>query len=137
MSLMHNVQNWSNTLQVFEVSLTILELEEKLRNIFHSYYLRCKNNLKPFHPNVPFLSPRSSPPEVLLGKNVLKMCSKFTGEHPCRSVIPIKLRSNFATLLKSHFSASVLSCKFAATWNHTLAWLFSCKFAAYFQNIFF
>ena len=25
---------------------------------------------------------RSSYPEVLLGKVVLKMCSKFTGEHP-------------------------------------------------------
>ena len=26
---------------------------------------------------------------------VLKMCSKFTGEHPCRSVISIKLQSKF------------------------------------------
>ena len=28
---------------------------------------------------------RSSRPEVFLGKGVLKICSKFTGEHPCRS----------------------------------------------------
>ena len=34
--------------------------------------------------------------EVFLGKGVLKICSKFTGEHPCRSA------SEFATLLKSH-----------------------------------
>ena len=34
---------------------------------------------------------RSSPLEVFLGKSVLKICSKFTGEHPCRSVISIKL----------------------------------------------
>ena len=34
---------------------------------------------------------RSSPPEVFLGKAVLKICSKFTGEHPCRSAISIKL----------------------------------------------
>ena len=34
---------------------------------------------------------RSSSPEVFLGKGVLKICSKFTGEHPCRSVISIKL----------------------------------------------
>ena len=34
----------------------------------------------------------SSLPEVFLGKGVLKICSKFTGEHPCK-----------ATLLKSHF----------------------------------
>ena len=38
---------------------------------------------------------RSSHPEVFLGKGVLKICSKFTGEYPCRSVISI----NFATLL--------------------------------------
>ena len=30
---------------------------------------------------------RSSPPEVFWGKNALKICSKFTGEHPCRSAI--------------------------------------------------
>ena len=33
---------------------------------------------------------RSSHPEVFLVKVVLKICSKFTGEHPCRSVILIK-----------------------------------------------
>ena len=37
---------------------------------------------------------RSSSPEVFLGKGVLKICSKFTGEHPCRSVISIKLLCN-------------------------------------------
>ena len=30
---------------------------------------------------------RSSPSEVFLGKGALKICSKFTGEHSCRSVI--------------------------------------------------
>ena len=30
---------------------------------------------------------RTSHPEVFLRKGVLKICSKFTGEHPCRSVI--------------------------------------------------
>ena len=34
---------------------------------------------------------RSSRPEVFLEKGVLKICSKFTGEHPCRSVISTKL----------------------------------------------
>ena len=28
---------------------------------------------------------------MFLGKGVLKICSKFTGEHPCRSAISIKL----------------------------------------------
>ena len=30
---------------------------------------------------------------MLLGKVALKICSNFTGEHPCRSVISIKLQS--------------------------------------------
>ena len=34
---------------------------------------------------------RSSHPEVFLGKGFLKIYSKFTGEHLCRSVISIKL----------------------------------------------
>ena len=53
---------------------------------------------------------KSSHPDVFLRKGVLRICSKFTGEHPCRSV--------------------------QLYWNHTAAWVFSCKFDAYFQNIF-
>ena len=34
---------------------------------------------------------QSIPPEMFLGKNVMKICSKFTGEHQCQSVISIKL----------------------------------------------
>ena len=61
---------------------------------------------------------RSSHPEVFLGKGVLKICSKYTGEQPCQSAISIKLLCNpcqsailiklFATLLKSHFGMGVL-----------------------------
>ena len=32
---------------------------------------------------------RSRPSDVFLGKGVLKICSKFTGEHPCRSATSI------------------------------------------------
>ena len=45
---------------------------------------------------------RSSPAEVFLGKGVLKICSKFTWEHPCRSVISIKLQSNFIEITLRH-----------------------------------
>ena len=44
-----------------------------------------------------------------LKKGVLKICSKFTGEHPCRSAISSAISST---------------------------WVFSCKFAAYFPNNF-
>ena len=43
-------------------------------------------------------SNRSSHPEVFLGKGVLKICSKFTGEHPCQSAISMKLLCNFITI---------------------------------------
>ena len=51
---------------------------------------------------------RRSHSEVFLGKVVLKICSKFIGEHPCRSLISIKLQSK-ATLLKSHFGMGAYS----------------------------
>ena len=57
--------------------------------------------------NTGVVSFRSSHPEVLLVKGALKIGRKFRGEHPCRSVISIKLQSK-ATLLKSHFGMSVL-----------------------------
>ena len=45
---------------------------------------------------------RSSHPEVFLGKDVLEICSKFTGEHPCRSAISIKLLCNFIEIALWH-----------------------------------
>ena len=56
---------------------------------------------------------RSSREEVFLRKGVVKVCSKFTGEDPCRSVISINLLYDFISIL---------------------AWFFSYKFAVYFQN---
>ena len=53
---------------------------------------------------------RSVLKESWCSEGVQKLCSKFTGEHPCQIVISIKLV------------------------NHTSTWLFFCKFAAYFQN---
>ena len=45
---------------------------------------------------------RSSHPEVFLVKGVLKFCSKFTGEHPCRNMISIKLLRNFIEITLRH-----------------------------------
>ena len=45
---------------------------------------------------------RSSRPKVFLGKGILKICSKFTGEHPSRSVISIKLQRNFVKITLQH-----------------------------------
>ena len=48
------------------------------------------------------VSLRSNRPEVFLGKGLLKICSKFTGEQPCRSVISIKLQGNFIEITLRH-----------------------------------
>ena len=45
---------------------------------------------------------RSSHPKVFLGKGNLKICSKFTGEHPCQSIISIKLFCNFIEITLRH-----------------------------------
>ena len=45
---------------------------------------------------------RSSHPDVFLRKRVLKIWSKFTGEHPCQSVISIKFQSNFIEIRLRH-----------------------------------
>ena len=50
---------------------------------------------------------RSSPPEVFLRKGVLKRCSKFTGEHPGRSVISTILLCNFIEITPRHECSSV------------------------------
>ena len=41
---------------------------------------------------------RSSSLQVFVKTAVLEICSKFTGEHPCRSVISIKLVRNFTEI---------------------------------------
>ena len=45
---------------------------------------------------------RSSPPKLFLGKGVLKTCNKFAREHPCRSVISIKLLCSFIKIALPH-----------------------------------
>ena len=52
-------------------------------------------------------SSAGSRPEVFLGKGALKICSRFTGEHPCRSAISIKLLCNFIEIALRHGSSPV------------------------------
>ena len=44
---------------------------------------------------------------MFLGTGVLKIYSKFTGKHPCRSAISIKLQSNFIEITPWHVSSPV------------------------------
>ena len=65
--------------------LTPLELKGHEYIGFYSYMINLMS-LNTLH-----IMFRSSRPEVFLRKGVLNICSKLTGEHPCRSAISIKL----------------------------------------------
>ena len=73
-----------------------------------------------FEKNIFLTRYRNSRPEVFLVKGVLKMCSKFTGEHPCRSVISIKLQSIFSEhlFLATHLGGCFLTrCLYVLTFS--------------------
>ena len=54
-----------------------------------------KLSLTDLHKLMELCTSRSSRPEMFLRKDVLKIYSKFTGEHPCRNAISINLLCNF------------------------------------------
>ena len=74
----------------------VLPMNKKIRYISKccKRSLNRQPHLKNLSFNQHFVYIISSRPEVFLVKSVLKICSKYTGEHPCRSVISIKLQSS-------------------------------------------
>ena len=68
---------------------------------------------------------RSSRPEVFSLKGVLKICSKFTGDHPSQSVVSIKLLCNFIEITLWHgYSPVNLLHFFGALFSkNTSGWL--------------
>ena len=98
----------SNSIKILLLDLTqqILWTKFKLTKCMIDLWISDNINFsswKPSHQSFSLCQVffRSIRPEAFLGTGVLKICSKFTGEHPCRSVIAI------ATLLKSHFAMGV------------------------------
>ena len=68
----------------------------------HKYIWNFEFGKKLYCDQVYFYRFRSSHLEVFLEKVVLKICRKFTGEHPCRSAISIKLLCNFIEIALRH-----------------------------------
>ena len=62
----------------------------------------------PYHFLMSDCMSRRSPPELFLEKGVLKICRKFTWEHPCRSMISIKLLCNFSETILWHGELPIL-----------------------------
>ena len=81
------LNNFENNLQiVINQLIRILHLVGKVKSV------NVKGNLTKW-------IYKSSRSKVFLGKGVLKICRKFTGEHPCQSVMSIKLLSNYSNLI--------------------------------------
>ena len=86
-------------------ALQIVSLSFKPFNHLNDYYSKLyiiKALSSGYHPHEKFYSLigltyffRSRRPEVFLRRALLKICSKFAGEHRCRNVVSIKLQSNF------------------------------------------
>ena len=72
-------------------------------------------------------------PRGVLRKRCSEICSKFTGEHPCRSAISIKLLCNFIEIAGNRTSLLVFSCTFAAylqsTFSQEHVWLAAAAFS--------
>ena len=66
---------------------------------------------------------RSSHSEVFLRKCVLKICSKFTGEHPWWSAISTKLQSNFFEIELRYAPVNLLHILRAPFQQNTSEWL--------------
>ena len=75
------------------------------------------------------INARSSPPEVFLGTGVLEVCSNFSGEHPCRSLISIKLQNNFIefTLLHGCSPVNLLHIFRTLFYRNTSGLLLKCQ----------
>ena len=62
---------------------------------------------------------------MFLGKDVLKVCSKSTEEHPCRSAISMKLLCNFIEITRRHgcFPTNLLHIFRTPFLKNTFGWL--------------
>ena len=65
-------------------------------------FIFCDANLKLYSWPSRHKMYRRSRPEEFFVKGVLKICSIFTGEHACRSVISIKVLCNFIEITLWH-----------------------------------
>ena len=104
-----------------ETSIFINFVEKK------SFLLKCEASFKIFAIFRFFKSATNQKQSAksLLNENVLKICSKFTAEHPCRSTISIKLLCNFFKIALQHgYSPVNLLHIFRTTFSkNTSGWL--------------
>ena len=86
------------------------------------YFVSVGNQFRWYFCNGSIL--RSTPPEVFLAKRVMKIRSKFTGQHLYQSVISIKLQSNFVQVALQYECSPVnlLAAHFQNTFSQESLW---------------
>ena len=101
--------NVKTSWKLFKIKISNQTDNNNLRKNMATNNTFCENWIWGFRTLCTTLS-TSSPPEVFLRKGILKIRSKFTGEHSCRSAISIKLQNNFIEIALRHgyFSVNLL-----------------------------
>ena len=69
---------------------------------------------------------------MFLGNGVQEICSKFTGEYPCRNAISIKLFCNLIKITLRHGCSPVICCIFSE--HLFLRTLLGGRHCSYFRN---
>ena len=98
-----------NVFLVKDVILSQIKLNEDLAKINNWAYW-WKVRFSPHVSTQAYIShnnTRSIRPEVLLRNGVLKIWSKYTGKHPCRSGTSIRLQSNFIEITLQYWCSPV------------------------------
>ena len=91
--LPHTKASWIFIDKKITSSFLLMKSYQQFKELIYNILIKTLSSA-----SVIFAIYRSSYSEVFLRKGVLEICSKFTGEHPCRSAISIK----------SHFGMGVL-----------------------------
>ena len=86
---------------------------KKTKKIINFWWMRMFVHSLSYDYGLSLTNSRSSHPEVFWRKSVLKICSKVTGEHPCQSVISIKLLFSFIEIALWDWYSSVICCIFS------------------------
>ena len=126
--------NVKTSWKLFKIKISNQTDNNNLRKNMATNNTFCENWIWGFRTLCTTLS-TSSPPEVFLRNDILKIRSKFTGEHSCRSAISIKLQNNFIEIARRYVCSPVNLLRILRTHfpSNTSGWLFLslCKIAVY------
>ena len=98
------LQNTSwRLLSFFIVNCMLIRLS-RVWSLFSQPVLPSLSSIPPLHwnENLSGSNTKRNPSEVFLGKDVLKICSKFSGDHPRQSAITMKLQSSIIEIPLRH-----------------------------------